>query len=231
MSLRIGKTSDYSANSINMLVYGYAGSGKTTLATTCDSPIILAAEPGVVSIRRYDYTVADGIESETDLRKFIEGVKRSGDKYKTVFVDSLTRVAKIVLDQHMGVKTQNGNQANGKMAYGNMGRFVMEFVQMLRDIPQDTVWICQQSSRTDEATGGIKYGPGFPGQMLMDSVHYEADIVARLCNQTQRDGVKRWLQLQGDDMHEGKNWFGGTNPEEPADIGALFRKIRAHESN
>lgn len=226
MALKLSRTSDYNSASINMLVYGYAGSGKTTLATTCDAPIILGAEPGIVSIRHHDLPVADGIEGTADLDRFIEGIAKS-TKYKTIVIDSLTRVAMIVLDQYLGAKTSAGNKANGMQAYGEMAQYMLKFVQKLRDLPQDTVWLCQQAARSDEISGGIKYGPRFPGNVLPDSVHYEADIVARLCNQASDNKVVRWLRLQGDDMHEGKNWFGGTDANEPAHIGKLFQKIRS----
>ena len=54
MAINLQNTNTVSASSIKMLVYGQAGSGKTSLIPTMPKPVILSAEGGLLSIAGSD---------------------------------------------------------------------------------------------------------------------------------------------------------------------------------
>jgi len=51
MAIKLKSTGSLSANGVKMLVYGAAGSGKTTLVKTLPNVIVLSAEGGLLSIQ------------------------------------------------------------------------------------------------------------------------------------------------------------------------------------
>ena len=54
MAINLRSTGGLSANGVKMLVYGNAGSGKTSLIPTLPNPIVLSAEGGLLSIQAAD---------------------------------------------------------------------------------------------------------------------------------------------------------------------------------
>ena len=86
------------SNGIKMLVYGGAGSGKTTLAsTTGGKTLIVSAESGLMSLRDHDI---DAIEVSTidDVFETYQYVQ-SGDglAYEWICLDSLSEIGEACL--------------------------------------------------------------------------------------------------------------------------------------
>jgi len=81
---------------VNMLVYGPPGVGKTTFASTAPKPLIIDLENGTMSLLGRDVDVAQ-VETLSDAREAIKYALNNG--YKTVVIDSITRYAELQLEE------------------------------------------------------------------------------------------------------------------------------------
>jgi len=54
MAISLKRTRDLAKNGVKILVYGQAGSGKTSLIRTLPNPLVLSAEAGLLSIQDAD---------------------------------------------------------------------------------------------------------------------------------------------------------------------------------
>ena len=69
MTVKIHSTKDAATHGIKLLIYGQAGSGKTSLAATCPgNPIIISAEAGLLSLKAFDIP-ATTVQSLDDVRQ------------------------------------------------------------------------------------------------------------------------------------------------------------------
>ena len=84
---------------LNMVVYGPPGIGKTTFASTAPKPLIIDLEGGFLSIAGKDVDVCRA-HTLKDVR---EAIRHAIDnKYGTVVIDSLTRLAEMHMKEIVG---------------------------------------------------------------------------------------------------------------------------------
>ena len=158
---------------IKMLVYGSAGSGKTTLCGTAPSPIIISAEAGLLSLRDKDIPVIV-VSSMDDVDKAYQWVKANATAHniKTVCLDSISEIVEKCLSAEKS-KTKDPRQA-----YGEMANRAIELVKSFRDLPGLHVVItAKQTSVTDPVTGVQKAAPTAPGQQVGPALPYLFDLV------------------------------------------------------
>jgi len=207
---------------IKALIYGRSGSGKTHLITTCPAPLLLAAEPGVLTLRNYNIP---GIRIQTvnDLVDALEWVRHSADaqQFQTIYIDSLTEVAEVVL-------------SNAKMLVNDPRKAYMELLEKMvltiksfRDLPgKHVIMTAKQESAQDEVTKITMYGPSMPGAKLGPALPYLFDEVFRLGIAKDQDGKDvRFIQAIPDMQYEAKDRSGVLSMYEPADLSVIFSKI------
>lgn len=97
--MKVIKTNEVEHQHIFGLIVGSSGSGKTSLAKTLnhDETIIFSAESGLLSI--HDVSI-DAIEIKTyqDLLDAFMWIDKQ-DKYKNLFIDSLTEIGQILFNE------------------------------------------------------------------------------------------------------------------------------------
>lgn len=159
---------------IKCLVYGAAGTGKTTLCGTAPSPLILSAEAGLLSLRSKSIKVAT-IQNDADLQEVLDrcrdGTVRSWG-VETICLDSISEIAEQIL------KSEKAKTKDPRAAYGELGTRTISFVKQFRDLPGFHVLVtAKQTQATDPVTGVTKAAPTSPGQQVGPALPYLFDEV------------------------------------------------------
>ena len=207
---------------LKILVYGPAGAGKTTLATTTgdmERTLILSAEAGLLSIQNVDIDVVE-IESFADLEEALRELRAGRLPYTWVVIDSVTDIARAVL------RNNKDRTKDIRRAYGDMADRIYNILVDFRDLPLNVVFLAQESEREDD--GQILRRPSFPGRSLEGDTPYLMDEVFALrVSRSKTKGVRRALQTQPDGVWTAKDRSGVLDMFEEPDLAHIAQKIRA----
>jgi phage nucleotide-binding protein len=210
------------SNGIKMLVYGGAGSGKTTLAsTTGGKTLIVSAESGLMSLRDHDI---DAIEVSTidDVFEAYQYVQ-SGDglAYEWICLDSLSEIAEACL------AAEKKNTQDPRAAYGETAEKMLRLIKEFRDLPQRNIYMSAKMSREkDESTGAFLYGAMMPGRQLGPQLPYLFDLVCAMRCETNAEGESvRSLQTFKDLQYDCKDRSGVLESFESPNLSTIRSKI------
>lgn len=183
---------------LTWVVYGKNGTGKTTLLSTAEGVLILAAEDGTLSIRskadkakkiRIDTwekleavywllkdgkVTKDGIEIKTASGKFL---------VRYVAIDTVTKLAEVCMRKVvLGEKEKDINKDVIKRTmrdWGDMSEKMKYWLQLFEELPVQRVWLFQETSNTDDPES--EEFSIFPAinKSIRTYVLSEADIIAR----------------------------------------------------
>ena len=223
MALNFSTTDKASAqHGIKALVYGKSGAGKTYLASTAPSPIVLSAESGVLSLRGFTIPMIH-ITRVEDLTEAYEWLTRSKDaqQFQTIYIDSISEIGEVVLaNARRQVK-------DPRQAYGELIDKMLTTLKAYRDLPnKHVVMSAKQEPTKDELTGIVTYGPSMPGNKLGPQLPYLFDEVFRLgINKTPQGEQFRFIQTAPDLQYDAKDRSGALDPIEPPDLTHIFNKI------
>lgn len=149
-----------------IVLYGVPGSGKTSVATTADTPLLIDCDRGADrAVQRCDTIMAKNwkdIDSEREAMK----------EYKTIIVDT----AKSMLDDYLSQYAIENNyklKTNSLKRFGQMGEDFKEFVNFLRSNGSDIIFICHDKETADGDV--IKHSPDCTGQ--------SKDLLVRIADQ------------------------------------------------
>lgn len=152
------------------IVYGAPGSAKTPLINTCPRPVLLACEPGMLSMRGSNVPTFQAF-TPTAIDDFFKWIFNSAEakNFDTVAIDSASQMADIYL-QDFDKKIKHGLQV-----YGAMAKAVMDYLRPLFFTPEKhTYIICKQSVENNMAR------PWFPGNQLNVEVPHMYDFILHL---------------------------------------------------
>jgi len=210
-------TKNTDMHTMDMLVYGPAGSGKTRLAATLNKPLIISAEAGLLSLREYDLPVYE-VKGMADMNGAYEEALK-GD-YEWIVIDSLSELSENCLTE---AKASNND---GRQAYQEMADKMISMIRDFRDMPKNVYMTAKQDKVKDEITGAILFGPMTEGQRLAKALPYLFDEVFVLHNYKNDDGeIDRSLQTERDNQYDAKDRSGALDFWEPADLGKIQAKI------
>ncbi len=207
---------------IKVLIYGRSGVGKTTLARTAPTPLILSAEAGVLSLRDTNIPMIQ-ISSVAELSEAYTWITTNpaAKAFQTIFLDSITEIAEQVLSNaKMQVK-------DPRQAYGELIEKMNMLVRYYRDLPgKNVVMLAKQESHVDEVSKMTMFGPAMPGSKVSQQLPYLFDEVFRLgVGKTPAGQEYRFLQTQPDLQYEAKDRSGVLDALEPPDLTHVFNKI------
>jgi hypothetical protein len=211
-------------NGVKSLVYGASGAGKTFAIGSLEKPIIFSTEDGLLSLARdYPHLHTITISKFDEMKDALSWATSSNDAtaYSHIVLDSFSDLAEIILaDAKMSTK-------DGRKAYGDTGEIVLKICRMIRQLPRD-VYMTAKEGQLVDGDGVAKFGPVFPGKALAAQVPYFFDEVFQLVVQTDPGtGVQtRWLRTAGDMQFVAKDRSGRLDPWEPANLSAIYTKIR-----
>jgi hypothetical protein len=220
--LKFSTTDQATIHGVKVLVYSESGIGKTVLCSTAPTPLILSAESGLLSLRRFKLPVIE-IKTIQDLQEahlFCANAKEAAG-FETICLDSISEIAEVVL---ANAKPQ---VKDPRQAYGEMIEKMTMVIRAFRDLPGKNVYFsAKMEPMKDEMTGIIKYGPSMPGSKLGPQMPYFFDEVFRLAVGKGADGsLFRFLQTQPDLQYVAKDRSGSLAMYEQPDLTAVFRKI------
>lgn len=208
---------------VKVLVYGESGVGKTVLCATAPAPIILSAEAGLLSLRKFKIPVIK-IETLADLEeafKWVKARKQGAETFQTICLDSITEIGEVVLaNAKLTVK-------DPRQAYGELIEKITKQIKQFRDLPNVNVYMSAKMEKSkDELSGMTLFGPSMPGQKMGPAMPYLFDEVFNLrINQTAEGQKYRALVTQPDLQYVAKDRSGVLAAVEPPDLAKVFSKI------
>lgn len=221
MAINIKSTRGLVANGVKALVYGPAGSGKTTLMKTLPNPIVLSAEGGLLSVQDADLSFIE-ITSMDELREAYEWLTQSDEAkaYQSVGLDSISEIAEVCLN------TEKKLTKDPRQAYGAMQEQMADIIRAFRDIPGRHVLMTAKLEKSTDEMGRMLYAPSMPGSKTGQSLPYFFDEVLALRIEKDTEGVtQRALMCDSDGLWSAKDRSGKLGAWEAPDMGAIIAKI------
>jgi phage nucleotide-binding protein len=221
MAINLKKTGGLTADGVKLLVYGQAGSGKTSLIPTLPKPIVLSAEGGLLSIQDANIDFIE-IADMDDLREAYEWAKGSkeADQFQSVALDSISEVAEVVL-QHELKKNKDG-----RAAYGELNTTMQELIRAFRDLPGKHVYMSAKLEKSQDEMGKLLYNPSMPGKSLTQGLPYFFDeVLALRVERDAENNTQRALMCDSDGVWLAKDRSGKLESWEAPDLGAIIAKI------
>lgn len=203
------------------IVYGAPGSRKTPLINTCPKPIMLACEPGMLSMRSSSvptFQAFTGKAIDEFFKWFYESTERKN--FDTLAIDSISQMADIFLQEALSGTSQAGNKKHGLAAYGDMATRVLNILRPLFFTENIHTYLIAKEGSKD----GMKW-PYFPGQQLLTEVPHMYDFILHLGLQNV-PGIGQTPAFRCNQAVDvlARNRTGNLNDYEPPDFGALVRK-------
>lgn len=174
-----------------IVLYGVPGSGKTSLATTAENPLVIDTDRGYDrAVQRVDTLTAQKWTDITDEHATIKD-------YKTIVVDT----AKSVTDDYLAAYVCEQNyklKSNALKRYGQIAEEFKQFVATLRSNGQDLIFICHDKETQEGDI--IKHAPDCTGQ--------SKDLLIRIADQVGYVSIinkQRVVNFEPMDNYVGKN--------------------------
>jgi phage nucleotide-binding protein len=217
------RTGQVHTNGLKMLVYGQAGSGKTTLIPTLPSPVVLSAESGLLSISGADVPFIE-IKSMDDLREAYAWLIGSDEAkgFQSVALDSVSEIAEVVLSD------AKKKSKDPRAAYGELADTMQELIRAFRDLPGKHVYFSAKLEKSTDEMGRIMYAPSMPGQKLGQGLPYFFDLVMALrIERTPEGETYRTLMTDSDGLWTAKARGFALETFEAPDLGEIIKKVGA----
>jgi len=170
--VKIVKASDLKDSAtLNMLIYGAPGVGKTTFAASAPKPLIINLEGGEKSIMDRDVDLAQA-STVDDVKEALEAGVSNG--YKTIVFDSLTRYSEILMEHIIHQERRDKPQIQD---WGTLVSRIKKMVWHLQGRNIHTIFICHEKESQDQDRFILR--PKLNGD-LMQSVPGIVDVVGYL---------------------------------------------------
>jgi len=220
MAIKIKSTSQ-SVNSVKALIFGESGTGKTKLAGTVPTPLILNAEGGLLSLAGDNLDSVD-IKTVEDVMEIYQFVTESEDakKYETIVLDSVSEIAEVYLS------TLKKEYADARQAYGQLATDVTDMIRAFRDIKDKHVYFIAKAGKVENDSGISEVKPIMPGKNLMNGLPFFFDeVLALRIGKLEDKSTYRYLQTGSSLGYGCKDRSGVLDMKEEPDLGKIFEKI------
>lgn len=242
MGLRITSTRSSGVNNIKILIYGKAGVGKTTLASTIGEPaLIISAEAGLLSLSGHDIDVVDisvddrgeslpkekRIDRLGEVYKFLL-TEEARSKYKWIFVDSITEIS-----QNMVEKLQQDfpDSKDTLRLYGENSKRMRSLIKTFRDLPYYSVVFTALLEDEKDENGRRIAGVSMVGK-IADQIAGFLDIVCLMTMVKNENGeFERKLITEPAESFVAKDRSGRLEKLEEPNLGLIAKKIRSQKTN
>lgn len=191
---------------MNALLFGDGGSGKTTGACSAPAPILyLNAEgegaleyarkrlgnPGPDKLREYLVSSKDRLDAGI---RYL--VSPAGADVKTVVLDSVGELYRLLVEHFAGGPGRKPEIQH----FGEAGDYIERLSRMLRDRDVNVVWIAHELNMRNEATGTLERLP-FTGSSsnakLGRKIGSHVDVVAYCAPEVAADGTASYVARVG----------------------------------
>ncbi len=186
----ITSTKNANIDRVKMLIVGPSGAGKTTLASTIkEKTLFVGAESGDLVLKDHDIDKIDLTKDDkgellpahlryrqiNEVYRYLLS-KDSIEKYKWIFVDSLTEIAQILVDA-LKVDPDYSSKSKALNMWGEYNDTMIDFIKKFRDIPYYNVAITCLAEK-ENINGNITMEPMVFGKIsskisqYFDHVYY-----------------------------------------------------------
>jgi hypothetical protein len=202
------------------LIFGPAGSGKTPALNTAPRPLLLATEPGLLSMKGSKIPTYEAY-TPAKVNEFFKWFFNSNEtkNFDTLGIDSASQIADIYL-----IDAQKNNK-HGLKAYGEMADSTMEHLRTLYYTRyKHTFVICKEEVK--DLDGQSVRRPYFPGQVLPIQVPHLYDFILRLAKTIVPGMPPDTLAFQCNGTYNvmARNRTGNLDDYEPPNFTALVDK-------
>ncbi len=202
------------------LIFGPAGSGKTPVFNTAPRPLLLATEPGLLSMKGSKIPTYEAY-TPAKINEFFKWFFGSTEtkNFDTLGIDSASQIADIYL-----IDAQKNNK-HGLKAYGEMADATMEHLRTLYYTRyKHTFVICKEEVK--DLDGQSMRRPYFPGQVLPIQVPHLYDFILRLAKTIVPGQPPDTLAFQCNGTYNvmARNRTGNLDDYEPPNFTALVNK-------
>lgn len=139
--MNITNTKGLHADAVKILLYGDAGTGKTSLLGTGDnqSTLILSAESGLLSLNEKDIAVAS-ISNWREFQQAYAEISKDPElqKFTTIGIDSLTEIADMLVT-HLEKQPEFQDPKNTFKLWGEYNKRMTSVIKAFRDLPNVNV--------------------------------------------------------------------------------------------
>lgn len=219
--MQIYSTSDIQQQYNNILVYGGAGSGKTPLAATAPSPIIISSEPGLKSLARYKlpYVQATNYKESMEAYKWVVG-SREAQQFQTVYYDSISATSENELME------QKKKSSDARKYSPETYAHVMEIVLLFQAIRNKHIVMTSKAIEKSDAVTGQTTSECFAAvPKLGPALPYNFDDVLFIKRFTNPDGSEySALCCRANPFSLARNRSGMLDLWEPANIQHIINK-------
>lgn len=179
MTIKIKSTKDVSADGANIVIYGNSGIGKTKLIVDLTNVIVLSADRGLLTLKKYDIPYIE-IANMEDINEAYEHVRKSD--YDHIVLDSLTEMAEVALFKYQRGLEKAGKGKDKRQAYGILADAFGVMIRKFRDIQgKNTIFMAKQKNiyekGFDNEEALVGYEPMMPGRVLPHGLPYLTDEV------------------------------------------------------
>lgn len=201
---------------VKSLVYGPSGVGKTPIINSAPRPVLLATEPGLLSMRNSDVPTWVA-PTKNKIDEFFKWFEHSTEakNFDTLAVDSVSQMCNIALDE--------STSKHGLAQYGDMVDYVMPYFQRLYYMKEKHMYLV---AKEDLTSNGMRR-PAFPGQQLNGSsgVAHLYDCILRVARvPIPNIGEAIAFQCNGTYDVIARNRTGTLADFEPPDFNLLIKK-------
>lgn len=211
---------------VKALIYGAAGTGKTPLLNTAPRPILLATEPGLLSMRGSTIPTYEAYTPQR-IDDFFKWFFLSAEtkNFDTLGIDSASQIADIYLNAALSGKSSSGNKKHGLAAYGEMADSTMEHLRTLFYAKEKHTYVICKEEIADVDYQSLRR-PYFPGKVLPIQVPHLYDFIIRLTktNVPNMVGEQLTFQCMGNMNVLARNRTGNLNEFEEPHFGRLVLK-------
>jgi len=218
---------------VKSIIYGKPGSGKTPLIATAPRPLLLATEAGLLSLRQSNVPAYQAHTSDK-ISEFFTWFFNSAEarNYDTLAIDSGSQLAEIVLTDQLK------RNKDGRKAYGEMSRIVMEWFDALYFMERKHIVLNCKLANVEVGKTIVRDGGGFsvdiirqvqpyfPGNDLNIKVPHRYDQILYLDRIAVPGQIKPipGLRTEGTAEILARDRSGNLSEIEPADLTSLFAK-------
>lgn len=199
------------------IIYGPPGTGKTPLINTAPRPLLLACEPGLLSMRGSNVPTYRAFTAK-DIDDFFQWFFNSNEtkNYDTLAVDSISEMCATYL-----IEAEKQNK-HGLAAYGQMGREVMKNLRPLYYTQYKHTYLI---AKMDTDKHGMRR-PHYPGQWLPIEMPHMYDFILFLAKATIPGVMGEQLAFRCNGTYDilARNRTGNLNDYEPPHFGQLIQK-------
>tara|TARA_R100000742_G_C4279570_1_gene104542 strand:- start:6453 stop:7178 length:726 start_codon:yes stop_codon:yes gene_type:complete len=206
-----------------ILVYGAAGSGKTTLCGTAPGKkLFIDMESGLLSVRDQKDIDVIQVKEAGEIIEICEALRNGDLVYDTVCLDSISEMSEILLN------FEKARHKDPRMAYGNVQESVTNVMRAYRDLHMHVVFVSKMEKQNVDNV--MQYEPKMVGTKLGQAITYFFDevLALRVIEEQDDDGAtvkNRWLQTDVGQGYTAKDRSGKLEGFETPDLTSVIGKL------